>query len=111
MKKIRINVTKRDIENWIFKSPSTDSDRACDNCAVTKAIRRHKELRKAITLLTYITIPDTEPYSERLFLPTKVVRFIRTIDTARYNRLRNHPSETLIIPDPISFTLEVFDGI
>lgn len=44
MRKVRINVTQRDIDTWINPARSND---VCSKCAVAKAIRRHKGFEAA----------------------------------------------------------------
>jgi hypothetical protein len=95
-KKYKINVTQRDIDNWLKFKTSSD---VCAECAVAKAVRRHKGLESARVSLSSMSINKG---TTCIALPAHVSEFILTIDGARHCIFETKPK-----PKPFSFTITI----
>jgi hypothetical protein len=99
MRKIKINVTAKDIKEWQDKKREDKGiqSTACEICAVANALHRHKEFKNARVGYTVIRIADdfaTFKEDKVFNIPADVTAKIKAID--RLDQVA-----------PFSFTLEV----
>lgn len=98
MKKIKVNVTQRDLDSK--RPPGKD---ICSSCPIARAVRRHKEFAKGSVTYESIYVPsDLSAVRIRIRLPREVHDFI-------YNYGYDSSDRSAI--KPFSFTIEVPDEL
>lgn len=84
-KKYLINVTARDIKIWVDKVIKKDNKDPNCNCAVAKAVHRHKNLKnmKINDLYIYRASINKSMYREMFRLPYYITNNIYALDSGK----------------------------